>query len=157
MINKILKKPVKRRVVKKLIKRFMGYIRNPNNEFGFLVLTLHKKWYNLPTDIFLDDNGTWINLGSKKIILFDPYGGDGYSIARAIPMTIEDEPEVLAKTSMIKISQTEIEKIKTFVKTYQTQIIQLTNYKYDSLMFFELLEKDGFRKGNDDVLPARLS
>jgi hypothetical protein len=151
MINKVLKKPVKRRVVKKLLKRFMKYIRRPSNEFGFFVLPLHKKWYNLPVDIFLDDNGTWTNMGNKKIILFDPCGDTDYSLERAIPMTIEDEPEILAKNTTIKLSVSDIDLIKSFVKTYKTQIIQLTSYKSDKLRFFKLLKKDGFTKGSKNA------
>jgi hypothetical protein len=147
MINKALKKPAKHRVMKKIIKRFMRYIRKPSNEFGFLVLSIFKKWFYLPTDIFIDDNGAWINLGDKQIILFDPVGSGGYSLGRAIPMTIEDEPQILVKKVRIELNLTDIEKIKDFVRTYKKEIIQLSHWKCDhKLDFFNLLEKDGLRK-----------
>jgi hypothetical protein len=66
----VMSKPIKKRIMKKIIKRFLKYIRNPSNEFGFLVLAILKKWSNLPANICIDVNGSWINQGNKKIILF---------------------------------------------------------------------------------------
>jgi hypothetical protein len=151
MISKVLKRPVKRRVMKKLVNRFMRYIRKPSNELGLFVLTLHKKWYNFPADIFLDDGDIWTNLGNKKIMPFAPCGDDDCSPERVIPMTIENKPEILVKNATIKLIVSDIGIINSFVRKYKTQIIQLGNYKSDRLKFFEMLEKDDIRKDRKDA------
>jgi hypothetical protein len=141
-INKILKKPIKRRTMKKHVKRFFRYIRKPANDFGFPVFTLHKKWTTLPTDLYLDDCGIWINLGDKKIILFKSCYEDNLSYNRFAAMTIEDEPEILPENATIELSTFDIDKIKYFVKTYKTKLIQLANCRLDKIELLELLEKD---------------
>jgi hypothetical protein len=101
VFNRKLKPPVKQRVMKKVVKRFLRYVHNPKYEFGFQVTAIHKKWSNLPAHIYIDDNGTWINLGNKKIILFEPNNsGNGY-LEYVIPMTIEDDPQIVAKNNNI--------------------------------------------------------
>jgi hypothetical protein len=142
-INKILRKPVKERIMKKHIKRFFRYVRNPNNDFGFLVFTLHKKWTILPTDLYLDDSGMWINLGDKKIILFNSYYKDNFSYDQLVAMTIEDEPQILPRNATIELNVSDIDKIKTFIKTYKVQLVQLACSKLDKIELLELLGKDG--------------
>jgi hypothetical protein len=141
-INKILKKPVKQRIMKKHIKRFFRYVRKPTNDFGFLVFTLHKKWTILPTDLYLDDGGMWINLGDKKIILFNSCYEDNFSYDQLVAMTIEDEPQIVPKNATIELNASDINKIKIFVKTYKVQLIQLGNWKLDKIELIKLLEKD---------------
>jgi hypothetical protein len=145
-INKILKKPVKQRIMKKHIKRFFRYVRKPSNDFGFFVFSLHKKWTILPTDLYLDDGGMWINLGDKKIILFNSCYENNFSYDQLVAMTIENEPEILPRNVTIELSASDIDKIKIFVKTYKMQLIQLADGKLDKLELLELMIKDGIYK-----------
>jgi hypothetical protein len=121
-------------------------MKKPTNDFGFLVFTLHKKWTILPTDLYLDDSGIWINLGDKKIILFNSNYEDNLSYDQFAAMSIEDEPEILPKNATIELSTSDIDKIKTFVKTYKVQLLQLANWKLDKIEFLGLLEKDNIYK-----------
>ena len=123
---KTIKTRVKRRVFKKWVKRFLKYIRNPKNEFGFFVVTLQKKVTGLPAIICLDDNGDmWRTIGNKKIILFQTNTYPVRDFKKMLPMTIEDEPDILAKNEKIDLSQPEIEAIKNFVRNYRKEILEL--------------------------------
>jgi hypothetical protein len=141
-INKILKKPIKERIMKKHIKRFFRYVKKPSNDFALLVCALHKKWTILPTDLYLDDGGMWINLGDKKIILFNSCYEDNFSYEQLVAMTIEDEPQIIPRNATIELRASDIDKIKIFVKTYKVQLIQLGNWKSDKTELIKLLEKD---------------
>jgi hypothetical protein len=135
---------VKRRILKKRIRRFLKYTRNVSNEFGFLVLPIRKKWSKLPANIFIDDNGFWINLGNKKIILFQTNNNEECDFNKTLPMTVENEPKILVTNEKIDLQKFEIEEIKNFVIKCQNQILQIAEGKIDLLEFFKILNDKGF-------------
>ena len=112
----------KNRVIKKWIKRLVKYYRNPSNEFGFLVLTLHKKFTNLQANIFIDNAGLWTSIGNKKIILFQTNNSDDADFKKIIPMSVEPEPQILVKNEKIDLTAAEIAQIKNFVTQCRTEI-----------------------------------
>jgi hypothetical protein len=139
-INYPLKSPVKKRVMKKQVNRFLKYIRNPANEFGFQVMSLHSKFYNLPVSVFLDDDGLWINLGAKRVVLFQANKDKGVYFDNVLPMTIEDNPQILGNKDILTLIEDELGEIKDFVRNHQKAIIQLGNDKIDKEDFFKIIE-----------------
>jgi len=146
-INCKIKSRIKKRIMKKWIKRFVKYIRKPSSEFGFMVLSLMKKWTYLPANIFIDDGGLWTNIGNKKIILFQVNNSEYRDFDKIIPMSIENEPEILIKNEKIYLNNNEIEQIRNFVKKCQEEIIQIADEKIDKLEFFERINNKGFFYG----------
>jgi hypothetical protein len=126
--------------MKKVVKRFLKKVHNPLYEFGFQVTHISKRRYTVPANIFIDDNGTWINLGDKKIILFRPNNGDEAYLDDVIPMTIEDEPQILGNAK-IDLTSSEIQQIKDFVVKYKKQLLQLPERKVDLVEFFEVFKE----------------
>jgi hypothetical protein len=143
-INNTVKHSVKRRTMKKWTKRFLKYIRNPLNEFEFVVLTIHKKRSRLPANICVDDNGFWINLGSKKIILFQTNNDERIDFNKMLPMSIENETQILVKNESIDLTDIKIKEIKEFVIKCQDQILQISNGKISICEFLEILKDKGF-------------
>jgi hypothetical protein len=138
---------IKRRIMKKWVKRFVKYIRKPSNDFGFLVLSLLKKRTYFPANIFIDDNGSWTNIGTKKIILFQVNNSEYADFNKIIPMSIENEPEILITNEKIDLDITEIEQLKSFVKICQEEIIQIAEGNIDALDFFANINN------RDSILP----
>jgi len=144
-INYKLKSPAKRRVMKKHIKRFLKYMRKPSNEFGFLFFTLQSRFHPdiLPVNMYIDDNGSWTNLGDKKILLFQTNKDKYPDFNKMLPMTIENEPEILVKNEKIDLTESEIEQIKNFVIKYQKPLIEIGCGNLDHLEFNKILRTDG--------------
>ena len=143
-----IKISIKRRIMKKWIKRFVKYYRNPSNEFGFMVFSLMKKWTYFPANIFIDDGGLWTNIGNKKIILFQINNNENRDFNKIIPMSIENEPKILIKNERVGLNPSEIEQIKYFVRNCQEELIQIgDNQKIDHLEFFEKIKNKGFHYG----------
>jgi len=151
-INCRISHKVKRRVMKKWIKRFVRYYRKPKNEFGFMVSSLARKWTYFPANIFFDDFGGWINIGNKKIILFQTNNEYFRDFDKIIPMTIEDEPQILVTNEKIDLSNDEIEQIRDFVRKCQTELIKITKDN-DHRSFFEKVNKKGFFYGHKEEQP----
>jgi hypothetical protein len=133
---------IKRRVMKKKIKMFLNYIRKPSNEFGFAVCTLHKKFYPdiLPANICIDDGNSWINLGNKKIVLFQINTQVQIEWRNIVPMSIENEPEILVKNIKIDLQNSEIERVKNFVRSHQQYLVKLATGKIDHSEFFKTID-----------------
>jgi hypothetical protein len=142
-VNYKIKHP-KRRLMKKLVKRFLKYIRNPLNEFGFMTVTIQKTFSDLPANVCIDDNGWWINLGNTKIILFQTNNKNNRDFNKMLPMSIEEEPQILVKNEKIELENFEIEEIKYFVKKYHKQILQIGNGKIGVIKFLEILKEKEF-------------
>jgi len=143
-----IKTSVKKRIMKKWINRFIKYIRTPKNEFGFMVLSLMKKWTYFPANIFIDDGGLWTNIGNKKIILFQVNSNEYRDFNEIIPMSIENTPKIMVKNKKIGLSNEEIEKIKDFVKNCQEELMQIANDKISAIEFFEKINIKGYYYGN---------
>jgi len=94
---------------------------------GFLYRRGSKSVTGLPVDIFLDDSGVW---GAKEcwnrpIIKFKPWKSDERSDFRLIPMSIDDNPEILFKNPLTELTDKEIEMIKMFVIDNKDSILQI--------------------------------
>jgi hypothetical protein len=145
-----IKSKIKKRIMKKWIRRFIRYIRKPASEFGFMVLSLMRKWTYFPANIFIDDGGLWTNIGNKKIILFQVNSSKYRDFDKIIPMSIENEPQILIKNEKIDLSNNEIEQIRYFVRICQEELIQLADGKIHKLKFFEKIENKGFKDKSDE-------
>jgi hypothetical protein len=133
--------PVKKRLMQKWLKQFLKYVKEPLNEFGFLLFPLWKKHTHLPANIFIDDSGTWTNTGTKRILLFQTNNSEHIDFDNLIPMSIENDPQILLKTKHMDLTGTEIEQIQDFVKNCRQEITQLADGKIGHLEFFERIKK----------------
>ena len=136
------------------IKRFLKFIREPSNEFGFLVLSIHKHFSNLPAYVCIDDHGSWINLCDKKIVLFQTNTKSKPDFNKMLPMSIENEPKILVKNEKIDLNKSEIYQIKHFVIECQEQLLQINIGEIDVIDFFEALRKKGFYKEKKEYIRA---
>jgi len=143
----------KRRVMKQWVKQFLKYIRKPSNEFGYVVCTLARKWTYFPVNIFIDDGGLWTNIGSKKIILFQTNNDVIVDFDKILPMSIEDEPQILVNDREIDLTNDEIEQVRDFVRKCQTEIIQLADDN-NHHAFFEEIRRNSSK--NDSKSPLSL-
>jgi hypothetical protein len=94
---------------------------------GFLYRCISKSETGLPVDIFIDDSGVW---GAKEcwnrpIIKFKPYKSDERSNFRLIPMTLDDNPEILFKNPLMELTDEEVGLIKKFVILNKDWILEL--------------------------------
>jgi hypothetical protein len=129
--------------MQKWLKQFLKYVKEPSNEFGFLLFPLWKKHTRLPANIFIDDGGTWTNIGTKRILLFQTNNSEQIDFDKLLPMSIENRPQILLNTKHIDLTSTEIEPIRDFVINCQQEIIQLADNKIGHLEFFEKISNKG--------------
>ena len=142
-INCRVKSSVKIKIMKKWIKRCIKYYRKPSNEFGFMVLSLHKKWTTLPTNILIDDGELWTNIGNKKILLIQVNNSKQVDFDKVIPMSIEENPQILYNKDKIELTDSEMEQIKYFIINCKEDLIQIS-IDNDHLKFYDKLESKGF-------------
>ena len=143
---------MKRRVLKKKANIFLKQIRKPSAEFGFLVCTIKAKHHPhiLPANIYIDDGGTWLNLGNKKTLLFQADKNFDRDWDNIIAMTIEHNPIILGKPTRMELSREELAKLKTFVTENQKEFIKLADDKICHLEFFENIGLGKGRKNGTD-------
>jgi len=143
-INCRVKSSVKIKIMKKWIKRFIKYYRKPSNEFGFMVLSLHKKWTTLPANILIDDGELWTNIGNKKILLIQVNNSKQVDFDKVIPMSIEENPQILYNKDKIELTDSEMEQIKYFIKNCKEELIQISTDRINHLEFFDILIRKRF-------------
>jgi len=86
-----------------------------------------KNESGLPANLYLDDAGTWKNSGHWKRIKFQADKGDHPNTRSMVPMSISNNPEIMSKNPDIKLSNGEIDKIKTFVVNNLDLLLNLEN------------------------------
>ncbi|MFP3042205.1 hypothetical protein LQZ19_10355 [Treponema primitia] len=102
---------------------------------------LHKKRTKLPANIFLDDTGNWTQSGQWghcKIIKFQADNDHMTQTNIIIPMSIDENPQILIDNPEISLIPSEIEQIKTFVRNNKDLLLQLDALEID---FFDFMEK----------------
>lgn len=86
-----------------------------------------KNESGLPANLYLDDAGTWKNSGHWKRIKFQADKGDHPNTRSMVPMSISNNPEIMSKNPDIKLSNGEIDEIKTFVVNNLDLLLNLEN------------------------------
>jgi hypothetical protein len=97
--------------------------------------TLHKSTSGLPANLYLDDTGSWTKSGHWKRIKFQPDKGDRAVTRNMVPMSIDDNPQVLVKNARLALDAKDIEQIKIFVKNNKELLLQLADQKIDIFEF----------------------
>jgi hypothetical protein len=92
---------------------------------------LRKKRSGLPANLFLDDEGRWINTGHWKRIKFQPDKGDRAVSTDMVPMSISDDPQILVENAKLSLNSKEIEEIKKFVRNNKELLLQLGDQTID--------------------------
>jgi hypothetical protein len=93
--------------------------------------TLRKKRSGLPVNLYLDDSKSWAQAGHWKRIKFQPNKGDPPDTRSMIPMSIDENPEILVKNPKMSLSAKDIEQIKNFVRSNRELLLQLSDAKID--------------------------
>jgi hypothetical protein len=148
--------PIENGATIKFVKCTGAYMGIAKNDDGFLTeaenlqenekielfFTLRKHRSGLPVNLFLDDAGSWVKYGHLKIIKFQPDKGDRPIPENMIPMSIDDNPQILIKDENIDLTNAEIEQIKYFVKANKDLLLQLNDQKIDFLAFINQMNID---------------
>jgi hypothetical protein len=102
--------------------------------------TLRKKRSDLPVNLYLDDSGSWSKAGHWKWIKFQADKGDSPNTHSMIPMTIDENPQILIKNPRMSLSAQEIEQVRAFVKLNKDLLLQLSDTEIDIGEFLEKMK-----------------
>jgi hypothetical protein len=108
-----------------------------NKKIGEMWVCLRKKRSKLPANLYLDDNGTWFKLGPYKRIKFQDDNNDKVLTNNMIPMSIDDNPQILIDNANLSLSVSEVEQIKIFVKNNKELLLKLGDMEIDIFDFIE--------------------
>jgi hypothetical protein len=99
------------------------------------MVMLHKNVSDLPANLYLNDTGSWAKTGHWRIIKFQPNTGDHPVTSGIVPMSIEDDPQILLKNAKIALTVEQIEQIKKFVRINKDLLLQLADTEIDIIDF----------------------
>jgi hypothetical protein len=102
--------------------------------------TLRKNRSGLPVNLYLDDSESWSKSGFWRRIKFQPDKEDYPNTRNMIPMSIDDNPQILVKNAKIDLSVSEIEQIMIFVKNNKDLLLQLADATIDIFDFIEKMK-----------------
>jgi hypothetical protein len=97
--------------------------------------TLRKNVSGLPANLYLDDAGVWSKSGHWKRIKFQPNTGDRPVTRDMVPMSIDDNPQILVKNANIALNAKQLEQIKAFVRANKDLLLQLADTEIDIFEF----------------------
>jgi hypothetical protein len=97
--------------------------------------TLRKNDSGLPVNLYLDDIGSWSKSGHWKRIKFQPNAGDRPVTRDMVPMSIDDNPQILVKNAKIDLNAKQLNQIKAFVKANKDLLLQLADAEISILEF----------------------
>jgi predicted metallo-beta-lactamase superfamily hydrolase len=97
--------------------------------------TLRKNVSGLPANLYLDDVGTWSRSGHWKRIKFQPNTGDRPITRDMVPMSIDDNPQILIKNAKVELNAKQLDQIKAFVKANKDLLLQLADADIDIFEF----------------------
>jgi hypothetical protein len=106
----------------------------------FEMATLRKKRSGLPVNLYLDDSSSYKKSGHWKRIKLQADKGDSPNTRNMIPMSIDDNPQLLTKAKS-SLSAKEIDEVKAFVKLNKELLDQLADGIIDIGEFLEKMKK----------------
>lgn len=95
------------------------------------MVVLRKNRTKLPVNIFLDDEGRWMQSGHLNLIKFQLDTGERADSSRMVSLSIEDEPRILDGKDFIKITPSQFEEVKQFVRNNKDLILRLGRQEID--------------------------
>jgi len=112
-----------------------GLWENIGCDDGFLMRRVSESESNLPVDIWLDDSGVWAakECWNRPIIKFEPYKNRKHKQC-LIPMSVDDNPEILFRNPKMELTEEEVNQIKKYVIKEKKMILKMTYHK-DNLNF----------------------
>jgi hypothetical protein len=102
---------------------------------------LRKSDSGLPANLYLDDEKRYVKARHWKRIKFQPNTGDHPITRNMVPMSIEDDPKILAKDVKISLNAKQLNKIKAFVKANKNLLLQLADMKINLADFLKRMVK----------------
>lgn len=115
-----------------------------NDHLGEMA-TLRKSRSGLPVNLYLDDSQSYKKGGHWKRIKFQADKGNSPNTRDMIPMSIEDEPRIMAGASRVNLSSSDIEKVRDFVKANKDLLLKLADFEIDFPEFVQKMKKGGKR------------
>jgi hypothetical protein len=103
--------------------------------------TLRKDRSGLPVNLYLDDSMSYKRGGHAKRIKFQPDRGDRPITRSMIPMSIDDDPQIMGKNVRLNLSTADIDKVKAFVKANKDLLLALSDMKIDIYDFIARMTK----------------
>jgi hypothetical protein len=97
--------------------------------------TLRKSDSGLPANLYLDDIGNWGKSGHWKRIKFQPNTGDRPVTRDMVPMSIDDNPQILVKNIKVALNAKQLNQIKAFVRANKDLLLQLADAEISILEF----------------------
>ena len=104
--------------------------------------TLRKFRSGLPVNIWVDDSLHYKKAGHGRRIKFQGDKGDSPNTLDMIPMTIADEPKIVGYKGEVKLSSSDINKIKSFIILNKDLLISLSDAKIDFGTFLDKFKKE---------------
>lgn len=100
-------------------------------------LCLHAERSGLPVNCFSDDGGAYIRHDHPLFF----YMCNGYGLCfDMLPLTVDDDPKVMLSNYELKISQSDFEKVRDFIKVNKENIIKLANDELVNTDFLKLIK-----------------
>jgi hypothetical protein len=103
--------------------------------------TLRKSDSGLPANLYLDDTGSWSKSGHWKRIKFQADAGDRPVTRDMVPMSIDDNPQILVKNVKLALDAKQLKQIKAFVRVNKDLLLQLADAKISILEFGKRMVK----------------
>lgn len=97
----------------------------------FEMACLRKNKTGLPVNIYVDDSGAWKESGHANRIKFQRDKGDRPITRDMIPMSIEDNPQILAPNPNMELSTSDVNAVKRFVVANRVLLEKLGNTEID--------------------------
>ena len=104
---------------------------------------LFKRDSGLPVNLWLDDSGTWKKAGHWKRIKFQSTHGNKTISREMIPMSINDDPQILVNNPKMELSQSEINLIRQFVIDNKDLLNKLSDQEISIFDFKEKIKLSG--------------
>ena len=105
-------------------------------ETSFEMACLRKSKTGLPVNIYADDSGAWKGTEFANCIKFQKDKGDGPVVQDLVAMSIEEDPKILAQSSDMELSPSDINAVKRFVIENKVLLEKLGNTEIDIEDFF---------------------
>lgn len=90
-------------------------VADEHTEALFEMACLRKNKTGLPVNIYVDDSGAWKDSGHANRIKFQRDRGDRPITRDMIPMSIDDNPQILVPNPDMDLSASDINAVKRFV------------------------------------------
>ena len=102
-----------------------------SDDVSFEMACLRKNRTGLPVNIYVDDCGAWKQSGHANRIKFQRDKGDRPVMRDLIPMSIDDNPQILVENPNMELSASDVNAVRSFVVANKVLLEKLGNTEID--------------------------